>query len=149
MESACSSQPNASNGETVSIPSELFTTSLGNSSNSTSGSVSSPNSTASLSNGTKAGIGIGVAAGIALICVLLWWLYRQLRRRNYHQSIPTLEMSASPEDSKPDYSLYPDSYYVGSCSRASADRQNHESSPVEPAELPGRDVHEMPAQKHV
>lgn len=64
MQSACSTKPNASDGETVSIPSTLFV-----------------ETDTGLSTGAKAGIGVGAGVAGLIILGILTWIYRRYQKR--------------------------------------------------------------------
>ncbi|GIJ99497.1 hypothetical protein Aspvir_001629 [Aspergillus viridinutans] len=94
MVSACKTQPNATKGDTVTLPRPLFDLSVATNSTATNStttnstatgtSSSSPTSTSSssggLSAGAAAGIGVGAGAGVILIGALVWVLFRRRRR---------------------------------------------------------------------
>ncbi|KAE8154607.1 hypothetical protein BDV25DRAFT_103207 [Aspergillus avenaceus] len=110
MQSGCQNKPNASEGDTIRLKSDLFSTattddttsatsSPTSSSSATQSATSAPSKSTSsgLSTGAKAGIGVGVGVGGLIIVGAALWAFLSRSRRTQQSE----EMPLHAEDSKP------------------------------------------------
>jgi hypothetical protein len=134
MGSACGNKPNATKGQTVTLPRSLFT--------STSPSASAA-SGSGLSSGAKIGIGVGVGLGVVALGVIagiVWFCMRRRRAQTQSGSyMAPPDIQADGEQSTqqsytqgPKSSVYSEQTYIPELSAADPKEQ--------PAELGGKSV---------
>ncbi|KAI0434090.1 hypothetical protein F5Y09DRAFT_297140 [Xylaria sp. FL1042] len=84
--------PSSSTSATTSLPNTMSTTSSGPSTTDTP----SKNASSRLTAGAAAGIGVGAAAGVIILALLAWLVYRRRRRARQSKEVSQFHTSATP-----------------------------------------------------